>query len=245
MKRLPFVRRMTSPTDGPLSSSYHARRVLWWSHVTDAVSVEEPSVCSDPLRSDSLQVCERKQKLHKTRLFVQNYRFHESDRAPTPYRIELEVNGQIQHFSGVISGKGETGPSSDIQIAEFVYDPSERPGESRQSASENPLYANYQDDVIIRQWAGIISPEHILRIEDPKSIIDVMLGALALVGGQRSLDGYLHDMRERGQQDLRQDQALSTLGQLASSLSMARSQVSGRIPLVPQPGSTTSRSRRF
>ena len=179
------------------------------------------------------------------RLFVQNYRFHESDRAPTPYRIELEVNGQIQHFSGVISGKGETGPNSDIQIAEFVYDPSNRPGESRQSASENPLYANYQDDVIIRQWAGIISPEHILRIEDPKSIIDVMLGALALVGGQRSLDGYLHDMRERGQQDLRQDQALSTLGQLASSLSMARSQVSGRIPLVPQPGSTTSRSRRF
>ena len=72
-----------------------------------------------------------------------------------------------------------------------------------------------------------------------------VLGALALVGGQRSLDGYLHDMRERGQQDLRQDQALSTLGQLASSLSMARSQVSGRIPLVPQPGSTTSRSRRF
>lgn len=179
------------------------------------------------------------------RLFVQNYRFHESDRAPTPYRVELEVNGQIQHVSGVISGKGETGPQSDIQIAEFVYDPSARPADSAQSTSENPLYANYQDDVIIRQWAGVISPEHILRIEDPKSIIDVMLGALALTGGQRDLDGYLRDMQERGQQDLRQDQALATLGSLASSLRMARSQVSGQIPFLPQSGSSSGRSRRF
>lgn len=89
------------------------------------------------------------------------------------------------------------------------------------------------------------APENILRIEDPKSIIDVMLGALALVGGQRDLDGYLRDMRDREQHDLRQDQALATLGTLASSLSMARSQVSGSIPGLPQSGSSSSRSRRF
>ncbi len=89
------------------------------------------------------------------------------------------------------------------------------------------------------------TPDHILRIEDPKSIIDVMLGALALVGGQRDLDGYLRDMRDREQHDLRQDQALATLGTLASSLSMARSQVSGSIPGLPQSGSSSSRSRRF
>ena len=89
------------------------------------------------------------------------------------------------------------------------------------------------------------APENILRIEDPKSIIDVMLGALALVGGQRDLSGYLQDMREREQHDLRQDQALATLGTLASSLSMARSQVSGSIPGMPQSGSSSSRSRRF
>ena len=179
------------------------------------------------------------------RLFVQNYRFHEGDRAPTSYSVELEVNGNIQRFEGVISSKGETGAQSDIQIAEFSYDPSQRPVEDPQAASENPLYANYQDDVIIRQWAGVISPEHVLRIEDPKSIIDVMLGALALVGGQRDLPGYLQDMRDREQHDLRQDQALSTLGNLASSLSMARSQVSGSIPGMPQSGATSSRSRRF
>jgi len=178
-------------------------------------------------------------------VYVQNYRFHESDRAPTSYRVELEVNGQIQRFEGVISGKGETGTASDVPIAEFIYDPNQRPVEQPQSTADNPLYANYQDDVIIRQWASVISPEHVLRIEDPKSIIDVMLGALALVGGQRDLSGYLQDMREREQHDLRQDQALATLGTLASSLSMARSQVSGSMPGMPQAGSSSSRSRRF
>ncbi len=178
---------------------------------------------------------------------MQNYRFHEPDGAPTPYRVELEVNGRIERFEGVISGKGETGPRSDVQIAEFVYDPSQRPQEDPQATKENPLYANYQDDVIIRQWSGVISPEHVLRIEDPKSIIDVMLGALALVGGGRELDGYLEEMAEREQHDLRRDQALATLGGLASSLSMARSQVSGTIPGMPSAGSTgeSRRSRRL
>ena len=73
------------------------------------------------------------------RVFVQNYRFHEPDAAPTPYRVEIEVNGKIKRFEGVISGKGETGPRSDIQIAEFVYDPSQRPQEDPQAAKQNPI----------------------------------------------------------------------------------------------------------
>jgi hypothetical protein len=181
------------------------------------------------------------------RVFVQNYRFHETDHAPTPYRVELEINGKTQRFEGVISGKGETGAQSDIEIAEFDYDPRQRPQDDPQAAKDNPLYANYQDDVIIRQWSGVISAEHVLRIEDPKSIIDVMLGALALVGGGRDLNGYLQEMAERDQHELRRDQAEATLGGLASALSMARSQVSGSIPSVPSAGSTGSsrRSRRL
>ena len=134
----------------------------------------------------------------------------------------------------MISGKGETGAQSDIEIAEFDYDPRQRPQDDPQATKDNPLYANYQDDVIIRQWSGVISAEHVLRIEDPKSIIDVMLGALALVGGGRDLNGYLQEMAERDQHELRRDQAEATLGGLASALSMARSQVSGSIPSVPR-----------
>ncbi|HMU39789.1 MAG TPA: hypothetical protein PKE31_12345 [Pseudomonadota bacterium] len=174
-------------------------------------------------------------------VFVQNYRFHEPDAAPTPFRVELEVNGKIQHIEGVISGKRETGKNSDITVAEFEYDPRQRPAEKKQSTSENPLYANYQDDVIIRQWSNVISAEHVLRIMDPKSIIDVMLGALAMVGGGRDLDGYLQDMSEREQHDLRRDQALATLGGLASSLNRASSEVSGSIP---RSGASTAASRR-
>ena len=105
----------------------------------------------------------------KYRVYVQNYRFHETDLAPTPYRVELEVNGNIERFEGVISKKGETGSNSDVAIAEFTYDPNQRPAEDSQAASENPLYANYQDDVIIRQWASVISPENILPVEQERS----------------------------------------------------------------------------
>ena len=109
----------------------------------------------------------------KYRVYVQNYRFHETDLAPTSYRVELEVNGNIQRFEGVISKKGETGPNSDVPIAEFTYDPSQRPAEDAQAATENPLYANYQDDVIIRQWASVISPDNILPVENARKFIPI------------------------------------------------------------------------
>lgn len=178
------------------------------------------------------------------KVFVQNYRFHEPDQAPTPFRVELEINGQIQHLDGVISGKGETGQRSDTSVVEFDYDPNQRPVDKKQKMTDNPLYENYKDDVIIRQWSDVISAEHVLRIQDPKSIIDVMLGALALVGGGRDLNGYLQEMSEREQHDLRIDQALATLGGLASSLSQAHSQVSGDIPHPTSPANPPSRRSR-
>ena len=54
-------------------------------------------------------------------VFVRNYKFHESDEAPTNYRLEAVVGGDIKHFSGTISPHGETGQESDIYIVEFYY----------------------------------------------------------------------------------------------------------------------------
>ena len=171
------------------------------------------------------------------KVFVRNYRFHEPDRAPTRFRVEVEVNGVVKHFEHTISGKGETGADSDVPVYEFHFDPNQRPEPNTAPRRE---YESYSDDVILSQWASVIPPEHILKIQDPKAIVDVMLGALALVGGERELDSYLSDMQEREQLDLRQDQALETLGGLASSISMARSAVSGSVPMAP----TRTRSTR-
>ena len=162
------------------------------------------------------------------KVFVQNYRFHERDAQPTEFRVEIEINGKLQHFEAVISRKQETGPASDTPILEFDYDPSERQPEDPAALARGP-YASYQDDVILKQWQAVLPPGHILKIEDPKAIIDVMLGVLAIVGGGADLDTFIADMRGRSQSDLRQDQAVRTLGELAAVTRMGQAHVHGSV----------------
>lgn len=150
------------------------------------------------------------------RVWVRNYRFHETP-APTPFKVELEVNGKIEHFSGEISKGRETGEGSDIQCFDFVYDPAARPA----TEAETAAYAGYQDATIKAQWASVIPPENILIIEDPKAIADIILGALALSGG-RDLDEYLTHMDERGQTTGRKKQTAEALGALAASSSIVK-----------------------
>ena len=169
------------------------------------------------------------------RVFVHNYRFHERDHRPTNFRVEIEINGVVHHFNKVISEKGETGKDSEVHIFDFVYDPNQRQPER---ATDSPEYANYSDEVILRQWGEVLPQPHILRIEDPKAIIDVMLGALAITGGGRTLDEYIADMRGRDQLDLRQDQAIRTLGALAAAWR------GGSPPPVTAPASPSGRQTR-
>ncbi len=163
---------------------------------------------------------------------MQNYRFHERDTRPTEFRVEIEINGKMQRFESVISRKQETGPASDVPILEFDYDPNQRQPEDPAALARGP-YANYQDSVILQQWQSVLPPGHILKIEDPKAIIDVMLGVLAIVGGGADLDAFIADMKGRAQTDLRQDQALRTLGELAAVTRMGQAQVHGSVQAAP------------
>jgi hypothetical protein len=161
----------------------------------------------------------------KYKVFVQNYGFHEDTHGPTSFRVELEVNGETQHFEHTIKA-GLSGPSSDVTVFEFTYDPAKRPAD----AEADKQYEGYSDEVILRQWGEVLPASHILQIEDPKSIIDLMLGALAIKGAGKDLAGYLDDMKRRDQTDLRVDQATRTLGNLATSARTQAAAVSGDLP---------------
>lgn len=143
------------------------------------------------------------------KVFVRNYNVHGGFAAATKFRVEIEINGQIRHFEGK-TPPHVTGPASDTLVYEFDYDPSERPVEAG-------AYAAYDDGLIKRQWAEVIPSENILVIDDPKAIVDVMLGALAISEGSADLDQYLVDMSGRGQSALRRDHAAKALENLASS----------------------------
>jgi hypothetical protein len=65
-------------------------------------------------------------RVGRYQVYVQNYRFHEHTQSPTPFRVELEVNGDVFHFGGVVSPHRQTRPDSDVVVAEFNYHPGQK-----------------------------------------------------------------------------------------------------------------------
>lgn len=55
------------------------------------------------------------------------------------------------------------------------------------------------EKVMSKKWSDAIGKERILDIETPKACIDVILGAVALTSGSRNLEGYIEDLKKRGQ----------------------------------------------
>jgi hypothetical protein len=162
----------------------------------------------------------------KYRVYVQNYAFH-GGRSPTPFRVEIEINGKVRQFDGTVSQKLETGPASDVAIFEFSYDPSERAPEAATGSSP---YDSYSDEVVLKQWGTVLPSANILRISDPKAVLDVMLGVIAIVGGKGDFDSYLADLQGRGQSAERKQEVAAALGELARTWQITRASVSGALP---------------
>lgn len=151
-------------------------------------------------------------KKGRHKVFIQNFRFHEKRPQPSNYRVEVEINGKFHHFEGVIGEDELSGSKSNISIGEFYFDPAESlPDEN----AETEIYEGYSDDVIKNQWLEVIPKEQLLLIDDPRAIVDVMLGTIAIVEGTGNLDSYLAHMKERGQTKTRVDQTIRALEQLA------------------------------
>lgn len=176
------------------------------------------------------------------RVVVQNFAFKEPSPTPTDFRVEVEVGGEVKRFDGTLSLKGEQGPDSNVVVYTFDYDPAARKAPPAEAASDP--YAQYSDDVILKQWTRVLQPERILRIEDPKSIIDVLLGALAILEGTTTLDGYLTDMRGRNQTEERIREAERALRGLTCVRRVGN--VEGVVPPAPPAGKDRGgRTRRI
>ena len=128
------------------------------------------------------------------RVVVQNYRFHEATPAPTPFRVEVEVGGELLYQEGVISPNGETGKPSSISVLAFEFTPN--------AAAVAERYQAYSDDVVLKQWQSVLPAGHILKVRDPNRIPDVLIGALAIANGRDTLTGYLAKL-ESGQEDVK------------------------------------------
>lgn len=156
------------------------------------------------------------------KVFVRNYSFHEDPKKPVTFRVEVEINGHIQHFEDVISPHEEMGPKSDVHVGFFKFQKEKR-------TDLDELYKSYDDVKILNQWKAVLPPERILLIENPKAIVDVLLGALVVTEkDQYSLDDYIKHMEERGQTKTRCEQVYQALLPLTQERTQA--------PIPDRPG---------
>lgn len=67
----------------------------------------------------------------------------------------------------------------------------------------------------IHPWEEALGAERILEMKTPKACIDVILGAIALTSGARTMEGYIKDMEVRGQSKDRIDEVKHSLRKLS------------------------------
>lgn len=81
-----------------------------------------------------------------------------------------------------------------------------------------PFFDPELDRQLRAKWESVIGGEHIFELDDPKAVVDVILGAVALVSGSRNLDKYMMDLSDRGQTDDRKTKVAAALSGLVAEL---------------------------
>lgn len=108
---------------------------------------------------------------------------------------------------------------------------------------KKPYGSSEQD--ILNQWYQGIGEERVLNIVTPKACIDVMLGAIALTSGSRDLEGYVEDMKKRGQDEGRIKEVTNALKKyneklLAKKVEIVRYEKTEGDPNIKSNANTTS-----
>lgn len=126
----------------------------------------------------------------KYTVFVRNYTHHERVPADIDFKVELEIDGKVQSFSGTAK-KGVTGPSSDITAFEFEYLPEEAVTANTESREA------YTDEVILAQWRQSIPDGNIIRLGNAQSTTETMIAVMSMLNSGKSFEAVLEDMRIR------------------------------------------------
>lgn len=128
----------------------------------------------------------------KYTVYVRNFSHHERSPQDIDFKVELDLDGEIQSFSGTAKAN-VTGEKSDITAFEFDYVPSEKVV----SVDNHDAYA---DEVITARWRECIPDAHILRIKDARSTTEVAIGVMSISRGH-TLESVIESMKTRSVDD--------------------------------------------
>ena len=137
------------------------------------------------------------------RVFVRNYAFHEPEKKPIPFRVEVEIDGELHYHEGVASRDGQKGEASELEIGTFRFDPA--------PAGDEATYAAYSPENVLARWNEVLPRGHVLQLQDARSITQVLLGLLGLATGRLDRTTLSARLTERGLDDARREDVLAAL----------------------------------
>merc|ERR1712072_112811 len=81
---------------------------------------------------------------------------------------------------------------------------------------QKPGYGN------LSEWSTILGPERVLKLTTAKACVDCILGAIALTSGARTLQEYVEDLKERGQDEARRNEIGAALAPYWESIRLTQ-----------------------
>jgi len=134
------------------------------------------------------------------KVIVTNYAYHScKEGSEIPFKVQVKVGDDVKIYQSKTRG---TKDHSKVIVCEFDFVP---------KRDNTQAYDAYSEDHILGVWREALPPGRILILEDPKSIVDTILGVLAIFSGSRKLEDYIKDMEERGQDETRIHQVKTIL----------------------------------
>jgi len=142
-----------------------------------------------------------------------NFGYHTSDHSPYEYTVKVKINDKVEFYNGTLSRAGQKNT-----VCSFNYTGKPKVEEKNKGQKQVDKYAAYDDEVILKDWKKLLPEERILILQHPKAIVDVMLGAVAIARGKRTLDEYVADLKKRGQDEVREKEVVFALAPFYESL---------------------------
>lgn len=92
-------------------------------------------------------------------------------------------------------------------------------------------------------WTSLLAPEHVIKIQEEKSIVDLMLGIISMISSTRSLETYQIDMKNRGQTQKRIENVSASLQGLSTALVPVK--INGDITTTTSKAKASQRGKRL
>lgn len=103
-------------------------------------------------------------------------------------------------------------------------------------------YGRMTEERIVHQWQSALGENNVLFLGTDRAIADVTLGIFALMTGSRTIDEYIADMRQRGQDEGRCAEVRKTLQPLLAIAPQKRIEEPPAPP--PPPAASKKRGRK-